>query len=684
MDKVSPQKPGIYLGAAYYPEHWPESRWDEDIRLMQAAGVNVVRMAEFAWADMEPADGQFNFGWLDRVIEKLGKAGISSVLGTPTAAPPAWLMSGCPDIFTMDENGRRVQFGNRCHYCVTSPDFHAASRSIVTAMAEHFGPNPNVIGWQFDNEFNRVCYCDRCRARFQAFLAERYGSLEALNSHWTTAYWSQTYNDWAQIPIPIGGHNPGLMLEFMHFTTLNYRRFQRLQLDCLRPYLREGVFTTHNFMGWFDGFDHYQLNADLDLASWDWYIGKGHHDYLSAGAPHDLTRGFKRRNFWVMETQPGNVNWSPLNNVLNKGEGRAMAWHAIAHGADAILYWQWRSALNGQEQYHGTLVDQSGQPRLFYQEVSQLGQDLQKVGPRLAGSSPQARVALLNDYDSRWSIHWQRHNRDFDYVAHFLNYYRPLAAHNIPVDILSADTPFAGGLQDYRLVIAPALLILTEARTRSLLSFVEAGGHLVLTLRSGMKDEYNALLPLRQPGTLADAAGIEVEEYYALLEPVPVAGSLSPDAAEAPSPGSEWGGTCTLWAERLKIKDETGTQVLASFGPSNGWLDGQPAVTSHTFGRGRVTYIGAWLDEASQEYLINQICTAAGVSPVLLTPPGIEARTRTTPEGEELLILINHTRQEVEVSLPWPTRDLLHDLTLDDNLLLPPYEVALLEQEKTG
>ena len=658
-------KPGIYLGAAYYPEHWPESRWDEDIRLMKAAGMNVVRMAEFAWADLEPAEGQFNFGWLDRVIAKLADAGIASVLGTPTAAPPAWLMAKHPDIFTINETGRPVQFGNRCHYCVTSPEFHAATRSIVTAMASHFGRNPNVIGWQFDNEFSRVCYCDRCRALFQKFLLERYQTLANLNAHWTTSYWSQTYSAWEQIPIPIGGHNPGLMLEWKHFASHNYRRYQKLQLDCLRPHLAEGVFTTHNFMGWFDGFDHYELNADLDLASWDWYIGRGYHDYLSTGAPHDLTRGFKRRSFWIMETQPGSVNWSPLNNMLNKGEARAMAWHAIAHGADAILYWQWRSALNGQEQYHGTLVDQSGQPRPFYQEACQIGQDLAVAGPLLAGSTVPARVAMLNDYDSRWSIQWQRHNQEFDYVAHFLNYYRPLAARNIAVDVLSADV---SDFTAYNLVIAPALLILTPARAAALQQYVESGGHLVLTLRSGMKNKYNALLPVRQPGSLAEAAGVEVEEYYALTEPVPVN-------------GSGWTGKSKIWAERLKVTDPGNTRILATYGPSNGWLDDQPAITSHTYGKGRLTMVGAWLDDAAQQELLDQLTLDAGVSPLLLTPPGVEARLRLTPSGGEIMILINHTRQEVEVLLPWPAHDLLRDQPISGSLTLPPYEVVLLKQE---
>jgi beta-galactosidase len=651
----------FHFGVAYYPEHWPEERWAEDIRLMREAGLTVVRMAEFAWSALEPAQGDFRFDWLDRAIAALAEAGIVSVLGTPTAAPPAWLVHEQPGVLAIDESGRPVQFGNRCHYCVNAPEFHAAVRRLVAAMAEHFGANPHIVGWQLDNEYNRVCYCDRCRALFQHYLKETFASLDALNEHWTTRYWNQTYSAWEQIPLPIGGHNPGLMLAFKQFVTESYRRFQRLQLDLLRPHLRPGVWVTHNFMGWYDGFDHYALTDDLDLASWDWYVATGHHDYLASGAAHDLVRGFKRKSFWLMETQPGCTNWSPVNNMLNQGEARAMAWHAVAHGADAVLYWQWRSALGGQEQYHGTLVDQAGRPRPFYEEVRHLGQDLAAVADLLADSVSAARVALLHDYSSRWSIHWQRHHRDFDYVTHFTHYYRPLAARNIPVDILSADVPLEG----YKLVVAPALLIVDESRAARLEDYVRRGGFLVLTIRCGMKDSANALLPARQPGPLTDLAGVEVEEYYALLDPVPVKGNW-------------FSGTSRLWAERLGVIDVAGTQVVARFGPSNGWLDGHAAITLHPYGKGFVYFVGAYLDEAAQQALINHIVAIAGIRPVLETPPGVEACQRIRPDGKEAVLLINHERMEQIVSLPRPAYDHLSRQAVRDTLTLAPYGVAVL------
>jgi beta-galactosidase len=654
----------LYLGAAYYPEQWPEERWPEDIRLMRQAGLTVARMAEFAWSALEPAAGKLDFGWLDRAIDLLASEGIASVLGTPTAAPPAWLVQEYPGVLALDESGRRVQFGNRCHYCVNSPALHAATQHLVEAMAIHFGGNPHVIGWQIDNEYNRVCYCERCQSLFHQYLKDKFGSLEALNERWATRYWSQTYTAWEQIPLPVGGHNPGLMLAFKHFNTESYRKFQRLQLEILRPRLKPGIWVTHNFMGWYNGFDHYEIAEELDMVSWDWYVGTGHHDYLTTGAAHDLARGFKRRNFWLMETQPGHVNWSSPNNDLNQGEARAMAWHAVAHGADAVLYWQWRSALGGQEQYHGTLVDQSGQPRPFYEEARQLGRDFKTVSSLLAGSVVKARVAMLHCYDSRWSIEWQRHHNEFDYVTHFNHYYRSLAIRNVDVDVVSADE----ALEGYGLVIAPAMLVLNEKRVARLKEFVKRGGVLVLTLRTGMKDEFNALLPTRQPGPLAEMAGVEVEEYYALLNPIPVEGNL-------------FKGTSKLWAERLKILDANLAIPAAYYGNANGWLDNQPAITAHPFGNGMVYYIGAYLDETSQQALMDHILSIAGMQPIQ-TPTGVEVRTRLSQAGEEIYFFINHERLEQTVHLPWPAHDHLNQQEIEGALPLPPYGVAILTKNK--
>ena len=656
----------LHFGASYYPEHWDEARWSEDIRLMKEAGFTAVRMGEFAWSTFEPVEGgELHFDWLDRAIDLLAADGILTVLGTPTAAPPAWLTQKYPNTLAVNENGRSYEHGQRCHYCVNSPEYHERTRSLVENMAEHFGSNPNVIGWQFDNEFNTVCYCDTCRVAFQNYLKDKFGSLDALNEHWTTAYWSQTYSAWKQIPIPKSGHNPGLMLAFQQFITQSYKQYQKLQLDILRKYIPNHIWTTHNFMGWFPTFDHYELSADLDMASWDWYVGTGHHDHLVSGATHDLTRGFKRRNFWLIETQPGNVNWSHVNNQVDQGEARAMAWHAIGHGADAIHYWQWRSAYNGQEQYHGSLVDQAGQPRPFYAEAAQLGHEIAKVSKLLAGSEIKVRVAILNDYNSRWSLNWQRQHKDFDYVDHLRNYYKPLAERNIPVDIISADALLDG----YRLVIAPALVVLTPERVQRLTKFVEHGGNLVLTLRSGMKDEFNSLLPQRQPGGLVALTNAEVEEYYPLETPVPVA-------------GRSVNGESRLWAERLRILDTTQfTQVVARYGKENGWLDDQVAITVNPKKNAFVYYVGAYLDQAAQSALMDLILTASDIRSPLQTPLGVEICQRVSPAGEKIYILINHRKESQKVNLPWKVHEHLSERTIQGDLDLRAYDVAILTKE---
>ncbi|MBN1994773.1 MAG: beta-galactosidase [Anaerolineae bacterium] len=652
----------LHLGAAYYPEQWPEERWPKDIRLMQEAGFTVVRLAEFAWSTLEPCAGEFHFDWLERAIAMLAEANVKSVLGTPTAAPPAWLIQQHPNILPADETGRRGQLANNRPYCVNSPEFHAAAQRIATAMGKHFGPNQNVVGWQLDNHYHGVCFCDRCRKLFQEYLQERFGSLSALNEQWSTRYRSQTYSDWGQIPLPLGPANPGLKLAFKQFVTENYRRYQQLQLNALRPHLSPGVWVTHNFLPWADTFDHYTLNEDLDLASAMWYVGSGHYDFPASGAGLDLVRGFKQKNFWLMETQAGNVNWSSVNNSLNKGEGRAMAWHAVAHGAEAVLYWQWRSAPGGQEQYHGTLLDPSGRPRLFYQEVERLGREFAKVSGLLAGATSKDPVALLNHYPSRWSIQEQPHHQNFDYVAHLAHYYKPLARLNIPVDLISADVD---DLSRYKVVIAPALIVLHQSQIETLSNYVKKGGRLVLTARTGMKDDNNALLPLRQPGLLAELAGVEVAEYFALDEPLPVKGNW-------------FAGHAHYWAELL-LPTASSAIHIARYGPGNGWLDDQPAITVRSQGTGLVYYVGAYLDEAAQYALLAQFVKTAGINgPPLKASEGVEIRALLNSEQKEVWLVINHHRAGKIVEPPWPVLEHLSGKTFEGKFKLVPYGVAIL------
>jgi len=654
----------ILLGTDWYPEQWPEARWEEDLRLMEAAHIKVVRIAEFAWSRMEPSENHFDFEWLERAINLAAKHGIVSVLGTPTAAPPAWLTFKYPDTLRIDEHGRRATHGIRAHGSATSPRYRESCRRIADQMVLRFGHNRNVAGWQIDNEYGyaRMSFDDVTKNSFQSWLKAKYKSLDSLNEHWTTSYWSQTYDDWREIPIPgeeAEFHNPGLRLEWNRFVTDTWADYQQNQIDVIRQHADPRQFITGNFMGFFDGFDHYFISRPLTFASWDDYVGTGHLDPVGNGLTHDLVRGFKRENFWVIETQPGAVNWAGVNNFLNKGEVRVMAWQAIGHGADEVGYWQWRSALNGQEQYHGTLVGPDGTPVPLYEEVKTIGSEFAKAESALRGTTPVSEVALLNSYDSRWAIEFQRHSTKYDPVALLKTYCRFLSPLSQSIDVISPDAP----LQDYKLVVAPSLNVIPDNLAQHLSEYVRNGGHLVLGPRSGMKDEFNALLPQRQPGFMADALGGRVEQYYALEKDFPVSGA--------------WGeGQVTIWAEQLKtlVPD---AEVLLQYGPSNGWLDGQPAALTHKFGKGRITYIGVVLDERLMATAAKWMVDMSGVKPVFgRVPDGVEV-CRRVGGGKEVFIVINHTQERQPVRLPRPMTLVLEDGEVSA-VDIPAYGVSVL------
>ena len=660
-----PGRDAILLGTDWYPEQWPESRWEEDLRLMEAAHIKVVRIAEFAWSAMEPSEGHYDFDWLDRAISLAAKHHIDSVVGTPTAAPPAWLTQKHPETLRIEENGKRAVHGNRAHGSVSSPVYREYCRKIAEAMAVRFGHYPNVVGWQIDNEYGYalMSFDDYTRKQFQDWLQAKYKNLDQLNREWTTTYWSQTYDRWDQIPIPIGGNNPGLMLEWKRFVSDTWNDYQKNQITVIRQHAEPRQFITGNFMGFFDGFDHYVISEPLTFAAWDDYVGSGHLDPNYNGLAHDLTRGFKRRNFWVIETQPGNVNWAGVNNTLNKGEVRAMAWQAIAHGSDEVGYWQWRSALNGQEEYHGTLLGADGTPVPLYEEISQMGKEFSLVQDAFRGTTINSDVALLNSYDSHWAIDFQKHNQKYDYVGVLKSYYTALRKLTDSVDVVSPDAP----LDHYKLVVAPDLNVLPKDLADHLLDYVRNGGFLVLGPRSGMKDEFNGLLPQRQPGYLVDALAGRVEQYYALEKDFPVSGV--------------WGnGEVSVWAEQLKAVAPN-TEVLMKYGPSNGWLDDQPAAISRAYGKGRITYIGAVLDDKVMASAGVWMMRNSGAATASITvPEGVEV-SRRSGDGRQVLLLINFTRANQHVALPHSMKLLLANKQAD-GVDLPPYGVEVLVAAK--
>jgi beta-galactosidase len=661
-DKGEVQFERLWLGSAWYPEQWPETSWDADLALMAQHGANVVRIGEFAWSRMEPSEGQYDMTWLVRATRLAAKHGLKVVIGTPTDTPPAWLTQKYPDTLRIDPNGVRAMHGGRRQFSISSPRYRALSRAIIDKMAEALGHEPNVIGWQIGNEYTDESYDPAARTAWHAWLKTKYGTLDRLNDAWTTQYWSQTYSNWEQVPFNGDKANPGWMLDLKHFITQTWVDFQKNQLDVLRAKVAPRQFITTNLggLGWANRFDRYAINRDLDLASWDAYVGTGHLQPYRMGATHDLVRGWKRKNFWVMETQPGFVNWAPVSNMLYPGETRAMAWQAIGHGSDAVLYWQWRNALNGQETLHGSIIGPDGKPLPVYAEISQLGREMAKASPAIAGTTPESPVAILQDYDSRWAIDFQLHHKDYDQIAVLLDYYRPLKDRLGQVDIVAASAP----LDRYKLVVAPSLNVIPETLAKQLADYVRGGGHLILGPRSGMKDEANRLHTQRQPGPLAELLGGRVEQYYALDEAVAVDG-----------------GTARIWAEQLSTTAPD-AEIVLRYGRANGWLDGKPAAISRKVGKGRITYLGALIDDAVMQRFLQTALAGAGVAAEFEAPQDVELMRRTG-DGREVLIVINHGRESRTVRLPGAMQDVLAGGSRTE-VTLAPEGVAVFHKKTQG
>ena len=465
----------MYYGADYYPEHWPKERWAEDARLMKEANINVVRLAEFAWAKLEPAEGHYDFSWLDEAIDILGKEGIKAVIGTPTATPPKWLVDKYPDIYMKDRYGHVRGFGSRRHYCYNSPVYHEYTKRIVSKIAKRYGVNENVIAWQIDNEFGcqdtGQCYCENCQLAFREWLKERYGSLENLNRAWGTVFWSQTYNDWDEIILPyytvcedsdhrFHGHNPGLLLDFYRFSSDSVVSYQKLQVDLIREFASQPI--THNLMGHFPEIDYFKLGKDLDFVSWDnyprnqWRIDGS--DFREVAMAHDLKRGVKDKGYWVMEQQSGPCGWSVMGRTPKPGQLRLWTYQAVAHGAEAIVYFRWRTCAFGAEEYWYGILGHDGIPRRRYGEVQKTGKELQAISDIIVGSRVVSETAIIKSYDNLWSHRIQPHSTGFDYNTLLMSYYKGLINNNINTDVISIDHD----LDRYKVVFMPAFNLVKE------------------------------------------------------------------------------------------------------------------------------------------------------------------------------------------------------------------------------
>ena len=670
-------------GVDYYPEHWPRERWDTDAQLMKDAGLTIVRLAEFAWSRIEREPGRIDFAWLDDALGILNSNGILVVMGTPTATPPRWLADDAEargeSIYQVDRLGRRRAFGTRRHYCHNSPFYQAESRRIVETQARHYAGHGGIIGWQIDNEFGchdtTVCYCDDCRAAFAKWLESRYGSIGAVNDAWGTAFWSQEYRSFNEVIVPAftaveqpgrHTHNPGLLLDYQRFSSDSIVRYQKLQIDLIRAHSSAPI--THNFMGHFADIDLYDLASDLDFISWDNYPANqwGHSTAGSTAMAHDITRGTKRSNFWVMEQLSGPCGWAVLGPTPAPGQIRLWSYQGIAHGADAIVYFRWRAARFGTEQYWYGILDHDGQPRRRYDEISGVGTELAKLSDELDGTSYPADVLLYRSFDNLWSQRFQPHADGLSYEAELQEWHNALSAFGAQIDVgmLPSDrTP-------YRLVVAPLLNLTTPDMEQRISDYVHRGGTLVLTFRSGTREWTNAMRDSAIPGPFAEMAGITVEDFDALSA-----------ARTVGVKGSGIAGTARLWVDVVEPASSD-VEVVATYG--EGYYAGRAAITSRRLGNGTVVYVGCDLDAATLRDLAASIAREAGVFSarkrlVGEAPDTVELVLRSGGryDGRAVLFLLNHDARPATVTLHHEARDLLTngDVT---SVTLDPWGVGIL------
>ncbi len=654
----------MYIGVDYYPEHWPRRRWARDAALMRRAGFNIVRLAEFSWVNLEPAEGQFEFGWLDEALRVLAKEGIAAILGTPTAVMPAWLARRHPETLAVDKDGRRLVWGVRKNNCFTSGAYRLLSERITAAMADHYAGTPNVVGWQTDNEFGGPpCFCHACVETFRDWLRAKYKTLDALNRAWGTHFWGQRYGAWGEILAPVepGGANPGLLLDWQRFGSWLNVRFQRDQVRILRRSCPRH-FVTHNFMGTFSDLDYYELAADLDFVSWDNYPVWGRPCVrYEASYSADIMRGLKKKNFWIMEQSAGPGGWGSFSRNPWPGEIRSVALQQVARGADATVWFRWRTCTAGREQYWHGLLGHDGVPGRRYREAARTAGDLRRLERALAGTTVRAAVAMIYDFDSIWALRFQPGFPKQDYHKAQRRFYDALFRAGLTVDILRPSDAFAS----YRAVFAPALHVLPDGVARSLNAYVRAGGILVADCRTGVKDETNLCHERTLPGRLRPALGITIPEYEALED------GMEYTVSGAGGFGGRY--TAVHYADWVLPGR---AQVLAGY---DTWhLRPYAALTRQRFGKGAGYYVGTvFKEDAFYDALVAEVVRRAGIVPPLRPPAGVEASLREGG-GRRLLFLVNHTDEERRVSVPAGRRELLTGARSAGSLTLEPNGAAVL------
>jgi beta-galactosidase len=643
------QQERIWYGGDYNPDQWPEEVWDDDVRLMKKAGMNLVSVGIFSWAKIETSEGVYDFDWLDRIIDKLGEAGIAVDLASATASPPMWLTQAHPEVLWKDYRGDVCQPGARQHWRPTSPVFREYALKLCRAMAEHYKGNPYVVAWHVSNEYgchNRFDYSEDAEHAFQQWCEERYGTIDAVNDAWGTAFWAQRMNDFSEIVPPrfIGDGNfmnPGKLLDFKRFSSDALKAFYIAERDTLAEITPDLPLTT-NFMVSASGsvLDYDDWGDEVDFVSNDHYFipGEAHLDELAFSA--SLVDGIARKDPWfLMEHSTSAVNWREINYRKEPGQLVRDSLAHVAMGADAVCYFQWRQSKAGAEKFHSAMVPHAGEDSAVFRDVCELGADLNKLsdegilGSRLAKS----RVAVVFDYESEWATeHTATPTQHVHHVDEPLAWFRALADQGVTADVV----PVRGAWDDYEMVVLPSVYLLSEETTRRVRDYVVGGGRLVVTYYTGISDEKDHVWLGGYPGSIRDVVGVRVEEF------MPMGDDFTgvPDRLELSN-----GAVAHDIADVIGSVDGTAT-VLETF-KDDPWtgMDGAPAIVAHTFGEGRSVYVGARLGRDGIALSLPEILDSLGMAEAGGNDGRVLHVEREGADGSRFVFSFNRTHETVRV-----------------------------------
>lgn len=660
------------FGVAYYPEHWPEERWAADAQMMSQMGIEVVRIGEFAWWRLEPRRERIDTSWLEEAVEVLRNHDLRVMLGTPTAAPPPWLFNRHPNILPQQADGRRWAMGSRRHVCLNNPAFTKYARRIVLELARTFRDG-QIWAWQIDNELGLgptgVCYCDECEKSFRRWLKRRYGTIDRLNRMWGTAFWSQGFSDWHEIPAPrrtVCGPHPSLALDYSRFISAQHRAFVEEQRDIIRDYAGEDApITVNNPCGLeLPHLNMFSLASQQDVISLDNYpTDRSRLDQTALGL--DMARSLLEGPFWITEQQAGATLVPGHSQQPRPGQLRLWTWQAAARGAELITYFRWRTAPYGQEMHWYGLLDSDGTPRRRMDEIRRTIEEVRDRAEAWENYEVAGSVAIMLDYESAWAIDSTSMGWDPDYFAHVRALYSLLRRMGVPVQLLHPDA----NLAPFDMVIAPMQFVCTNALAKKLKVYTHDGGTVLVSAPAGYRSPVNTCLESPPPGPLTELLSVEVTEHDVLggehsnsVRPVEGAHSFEVD------------GFCSI----LELR---GAKELATY--ERDFYAGSPAVTVRSEGRGEAYFTGAALNEDGWRWILQTACETADVPRWEWSSEEVEVVPLRGPAGRpERVFVLNHADHTVELPVAegQTVTDLLRREEHENPLVIEPYSVVLLQQ----